>query len=376
LPSKRRAHPRLIALSLAALSLLGGCGTAALSPKPSAPSPYSLAETSSVDPGSSLKPIAAPGFTLTDQFGRQVSLSAFRGKVVVLAFVDSECTTICPLTTASMTSALQLLGKHAADVALVGINANPQHTSVQAVAQYSAVHGLTNRWLFLTGGLPSLTSVWRSYHISVQILQGAIDHTAALYLIDPSGKERYVFLTSSEFGVVPLEAGVLARRIAALLPGHPAVSRPKSPTGPAFPSPADPITLPSLLPGGSSVRLGRGQAHLLVFFTSWAPGTAQGLADLGSYAQNAQAAGLPPLVAVDVGSVEPSKTVAAAAVEQVSPSFPVVLDASGRVADAYGVADIPWLVAVNAQGHIIWKHDGWLPAQQISTGLAAALKTQ
>ncbi|HWD63926.1 MAG TPA: redoxin domain-containing protein, partial [Solirubrobacteraceae bacterium] len=41
----------------------------------------------------------APGFTLTDQFGHRVSLSSYRGRVVILAFNDSECTTICPLTT-------------------------------------------------------------------------------------------------------------------------------------------------------------------------------------------------------------------------------------------------------------------------------------
>ena len=40
-----------------------------------------------------------PSFTLTDQFGKRVSLRSLRGKVVVLSFNDPECTTICPLTT-------------------------------------------------------------------------------------------------------------------------------------------------------------------------------------------------------------------------------------------------------------------------------------
>src|SRR5690348_564502 len=40
----------------------------------------------------------APDFTLTDQFDHPVTLSALRGHEVVLAFIDSECKTLCPLT--------------------------------------------------------------------------------------------------------------------------------------------------------------------------------------------------------------------------------------------------------------------------------------
>src|SRR5437763_11194478 len=52
--------------------------------------------TENLDPGTRLTG-QAPDFTLTDQFNRPVSLSSFRGRVVILAFNDSECTTVCPL---------------------------------------------------------------------------------------------------------------------------------------------------------------------------------------------------------------------------------------------------------------------------------------
>ena len=44
--------------------------------------------------GTPLGGTPAPGFTLVDQFGRRVSLRQFRGRAVILAFVDSRCTTI------------------------------------------------------------------------------------------------------------------------------------------------------------------------------------------------------------------------------------------------------------------------------------------
>ena len=68
-----------------------------------------LATNPELDPGTPLAS-AAPDFTLTDQFGRPVSLHSFRGKVVILAFNDSECTTLCPLTTTAMVDAKSMLG--------------------------------------------------------------------------------------------------------------------------------------------------------------------------------------------------------------------------------------------------------------------------
>src|SRR5579864_9451412 len=84
------------------------------------------ASNPNVDPGTSLPGTVAPGFTLTDQSGAPVSLRQFRGKAVVIAFVDSRCTNVCPLTTWSMTQAVTMLGPAAArNVQLLGIDANP-----------------------------------------------------------------------------------------------------------------------------------------------------------------------------------------------------------------------------------------------------------
>ena len=47
----------------------------------------------------------APDFTLSDQFGHPVTLSSLRGHEVVLAFIDSRCKTLCPLTSTIMFNA-------------------------------------------------------------------------------------------------------------------------------------------------------------------------------------------------------------------------------------------------------------------------------
>jgi cytochrome oxidase Cu insertion factor (SCO1/SenC/PrrC family) len=67
-----------------------------------------------------------PSFTLADQFGRPVSFSSLHGREVALAFIDSRCTTVCPLTAEIPCEAQNRLGPaDSKRVALMASNANP-----------------------------------------------------------------------------------------------------------------------------------------------------------------------------------------------------------------------------------------------------------
>src|SRR5207302_8479622 len=173
-----------------------------------------------LDPGTALSG-AAPGFTLTDQFGKRVSLRSFRGKVVVLAFNDPECTTICPLTTTALLHAKALLGPAASRVQLLGIGANRQATQVKWVRDYSRVHGMMHKWRFLTGSLPELRQVWRNYGIEAAVVKGLIDHTPATYVLDSRGRLSRLFLTQMSYSSVPQLGYEIAQSLSALLPGRP-----------------------------------------------------------------------------------------------------------------------------------------------------------
>ena len=129
------------------------------------------------------------------------------------------------------------------------------------------------------------------------------------------------------------------------------------------------------MPSGT-VPLGPGKPRLLVFFATWL-GETSGLRGqmlaLNSYAAAARGGGLPALTAVDEGATEPSAGAAAAFLKQLGTplAYPVGIDASGRVADGYGVQDQPWYVLISASGKILWTHDGWVPLPQLE---AAARK--
>ena len=328
-----------------------------------------------LDTGSSLGGQPAPDIRLVNQFGQRMALSQFRGKVVILAFVDSQCTTVCPLTTVSMIEARQLLGAAGSRVQLLGVDANPSATSVPDAMAYSRAHGMVNQWDFLTGSPAQLKAVWAAYHIAVQIERGMIDHTPALFVIDPSGRERKIYLTQMAYTSIGQSAQVLAQEAASLLPGHPALASRRSLSYISGLSPAARVTVPGV-PSGS-VTLGPGQPRLVMFFATWVAETsdlrAQLLA-LNSYARAARHGRLPGLVAVDEGTTEPSAGAAAAYLNGLGKplAYPVAQDATGRLADGYGVADQPWFVLVSASGKIVWRHDGWLSVPAL---VAAARKS-
>jgi len=321
-----------------------------------------------LDPGSTLGGVRAPDIRLKNQFGQQMALSQFRGKAVVLAFVDSECTNVCPLTTVSMVQAKELLGAAGSHVQLLGVDANPDATSVADVMAYSRAHAMVNQWDFLTGTLPQLQAVWRAYHIAVQIEQGMIDHTPALFVIDPQGRERTVYLTQMNYASITQAAQIIAQRVSSLLPGHPRLASTQSLAHISGQTPAARVTLPGV-PSGS-VTLGPGRPRLVMFFATWVAETSDlraHLLALNSYARAARHGQLPGLVAVDEQSTEPSPGAAAAYLKSLGTKlrYPVAADATGRIADGYGVADQPWFVLTSASGKILWKHDGWLSLREL-----------
>lgn len=138
----------------------------------------------------------APGFTLTDQAGHQVSLASERGKVVVLTFMDPHCTDVCPIISREFIDAYRDLGSAASRVVFLAVNVNQYHRQVSDMAAFSNEQqlGTVPAWHFLTGSVPSLKAIWSDYQIEVDAPNPNADviHTSLVYFIDQSGKERYV----------------------------------------------------------------------------------------------------------------------------------------------------------------------------------------
>jgi len=176
--------------------------------------PTSLANLMALSP---VPAHAAPNFTLIDQAGHTLSFSSFKGRAVVLEFMDTHCTDICPIVSQEFVDAYRDLGKEASRVVFVGVNVNQYHAGVSDVASFSQEHQLDSipSWHFFTGSVNALQAVWYDYGVEVEAPNPNSDiiHSSFVYFIDPSGHERYLGNPTDDHtasGAAYLPAGPLA----------------------------------------------------------------------------------------------------------------------------------------------------------------------
>jgi protein SCO1/2 len=140
----------------------------------------------------------APAFALVDQAGHPAALSDLKGSVVVLAFMYTHCTTVCPLVTDRMQAIakrLAGLGELGSKVKLVSISFDPARDTPAWLATYSRSVGADPRWwLFLTGSHDQIAQVLDRYDFHAEIRpNGDFNHVSRIYLIDPSGSIRQIY---------------------------------------------------------------------------------------------------------------------------------------------------------------------------------------
>jgi cytochrome oxidase Cu insertion factor (SCO1/SenC/PrrC family) len=206
-PPRRRGPGRAIGAALGVAAVLAGLFAYLAVRGRAQPGPVSQVRVSGLPADMStslanlmqLSPLPgppAPGFALTDQAGRTLSLASFRGHAVVLEFMDPHCTDICPIVSQEFIDAQRDLGPAARGAVFIAVNVNAYHHGVADVAAFSREHLLTTipSWHFFTGSVASLEAVWRAYNITVQAPNPNADivHTSALYFIDPAGRERFL----------------------------------------------------------------------------------------------------------------------------------------------------------------------------------------
>jgi protein SCO1 len=135
--------------------------------------------------------LRAAGFTLVDQNGHRVSLSKYRGKVVVLTFIHSLCHDTCPFMVEQIKGALNELPGNGAGVPAIGVSVAPSEDTVSRRRAFLVKHELTGRLAFLNGPLSAMRRIWKAY--AIQPVTPKIDHSTFVLLIDRRGFERVGF---------------------------------------------------------------------------------------------------------------------------------------------------------------------------------------
>ena len=127
----------------------------------------------------------APPVRLRDQHGQAVSLDSLRGRVLLVTFMDSHCTTECPVEGHQL-AVVQRTFAPRSRPEIVVVSVNPADTR-QSARRFARLRGWHGRWRWLMGSSAQLSSVWRAYGIEVDPTSHDIIHSAALYIIDGRG---------------------------------------------------------------------------------------------------------------------------------------------------------------------------------------------
>ncbi len=148
-------------------------------------------------------PVEAADFTLTDQKNETKSLSAFRGKYILLFFGFTTCTNECPATMGTLMVVCDQLKEQADKVQVVFVTTDPARDTPQAIGEF--LNRFDSTFVGFTGSLTDLQKVWRDYGVTV--LDNGETHSTFVYLIDPEGKLRltYPFDTRVEDYVADLQ---------------------------------------------------------------------------------------------------------------------------------------------------------------------------
>ncbi len=136
--------------------------------------------------------VRAHEFTLTNQRGQRVSLSAYSGKVVVVAFLFSKCRT-CVLVADQVRGALDEV-ESTRGIATIFVSTDPQVDTRASVSRFLSETSLSGHVEYLTGTPQELQPIWKAYAIPpVSAGRYASEEGSTVLLIDHNGSERVGF---------------------------------------------------------------------------------------------------------------------------------------------------------------------------------------
>ncbi len=129
-------------------------------------------------------------YILQDRLGREVRLSSYLGKPLVVSFVYTSCSQACPVTTQflakSVKAARQALGADSFNVVSVGFN--QPFDSPEAMAAFARQNGIGDpNWDFLSPDRKIVEALTRDFGFTYYATPKGFDHIAQFTIVNPKG---------------------------------------------------------------------------------------------------------------------------------------------------------------------------------------------
>lgn len=141
------------------------------------------------DHGAGKLRIKLPDTVLTDHNGKAVRFraDAMADRLVVINFVYTTCTTVCPVQSALFADLQQRLGERAGkDVALISVSVDPLRDTPPRLKEFAARYKAGPGWRFLTGSRQAVDEVLKAFDVYTP---NFADHPAAVLVGDPRSGE-------------------------------------------------------------------------------------------------------------------------------------------------------------------------------------------
>lgn len=127
-----------------------------------------------------------------NQNGKEVSLSDFRGKIVLMDFIQSECPRKgCNLLSLQLLK-VQLLLKNriGKDLFLLSVSIEPETDTPEIMKTYAEKYKADPKgWFFLTGAKNAIERLTKKYGVTwVKLKDGSLSHKTITVLLDRQGK--------------------------------------------------------------------------------------------------------------------------------------------------------------------------------------------
>lgn len=139
-------------------------------------------------------PRMAPDFTARGSDGKPLTLSQFRGKLVLLEFGYTSCADVCPVSLAMLADARRKMGALASQLQVLYVTVDPERDTPERMKNY--LRNFDPTFIGATGTPQQMARVRQDYGISAvrKNIEGSKDyvigHSSYLYFVDRKGSLR------------------------------------------------------------------------------------------------------------------------------------------------------------------------------------------
>jgi len=106
-------------------------------------------------------------YALVDMTGEETSLlrEVDTDQPVMVSFIFTTCTTICPVMSAVFAQVQKELGPESASVRMISVSIDPQYDTPERLREYAKRYGAGSQWQFLTGDPDDIIAVQKAFDV-------------------------------------------------------------------------------------------------------------------------------------------------------------------------------------------------------------------